>query len=162
MGTRGLIQIFDKSNTYKLALYGQWDHHRRSQGADILKFLNAFDNIQKLEDSLDKIQFLNDEEYKEIQPNEWVTLNQSEQLSNDYPGLSRDTGSDILDYIISDVEKVLTVDSSEFRDSRSCEGHYVINFHDGTLTCRDDQGTDIYSLNDLPKKFTIKNGDDEE
>ena len=127
MGTRHLIAV-KTGGEYKIAQYGQWDGYLSGQGVDVLKFLLSHD-LRTFEEKLSICRFLTDEEVDEI--NEKYGTNWKEY----YPQLSRDMGSDILEYVYKVNEPDLPlVNSITFaNDSLFCEWAYVIDFDSNTF-----------------------------
>jgi hypothetical protein len=103
MGTRNLICVV-KGGEYKVAQYSQWDGYLDGQGKTILEFLKAMDKPKFLK-ALDEVRWLSEAEVRAT----WVEAgdkpdNTSGLVSMDigdkhtamFPGLSRDTGAQIL------------------------------------------------------------------
>ena len=129
MGTRNLTVVKDKSGTTRIAQYGQWDGYPEHSGLKALDFLR--DEVLKntLLDRLTLVEFITDEELDTIyEP--FKTLDfENKAFLNEYPGLHRDTGIDILLAVASATETLKTIDNSDFRDDELfCEGIYEIDF----------------------------------
>jgi hypothetical protein len=138
MGTRNMTMVYDRNGELKVAQYGQWDGYPECTGRNVLNFLKTED-LRKFQDQLEKCRFITDEELKkawfdvgaDVEKNDgFVSLQASEDFSEKYPELSRDTGYDILWIILnSDKEEIGLKDRSNFvNDSLFCEWAYVIDF----------------------------------
>lgn len=113
MGTRSLICVV-KDNEYKVAQYSQWDGYPEGQGVKILKFIRE-NNIEEFKEKISKCSFVNGEEK--------------------YSYLNRDTGADILSFIIKDNDENIKLENSiDFaQDSLFCEWAYVIDLDKNTF-----------------------------
>jgi len=144
MGTRHLIVVIDDSGETKVAQYSHWDGYIEGAGIDILDFLKTTD-LKNFQKRLEKCEFLEDEEIDKI-------CNSCSNLKKEYPSMSRDTGSGILNFINDtinyfheeydfttkqkkkchfgkDLDSIPLADNFEFgHDSLFCEFAYVINF----------------------------------
>src|SRR3990172_10311927 len=104
MGTRHSTMVISKKEV-KIAQYGQWDGHCESAGVNILKFLRGA-NLKEFKNKVDKLKEYKESEVKKIwkdtgaDDSGWVGLDVSKKVSGSNPELSRDTGSDILTFIL--------------------------------------------------------------
>lgn len=125
MGTRHLIAVQYK-NEYKIAQYGQWDGYPSGQGVDILNFLLIEFNREKFIQALEKTCWLNLEK-------EYDKLKSDEEIFNERPYLSRDTGADILN-ILQNSDGLEVLNRIDFaKNSLFCEYAYVIDFDKNTF-----------------------------
>jgi hypothetical protein len=129
MGTRNLTIVKDKAGTTRVAQYGQWDGYPQHSGLKALDFLRDEILKENLIQRLTLVQFVSDEEcdtiYKSFDNTDW----ENKDFLNEYPGLHRDTGIDILLAVASATETLKTIDNSEFaKDTLFCEGIYEIDF----------------------------------
>jgi hypothetical protein len=109
-----------------VAQYGQWDGYLTGQGQTVQDFLKNYNrndflcNLQTtvfIDGEIDGLDELSEDEFHLI-----------------YPGLSRNTGADVLQ-VIETTSDVLLVDSYEFRkDTLFCEYHYYLNFDTDTIS----------------------------
>lgn len=142
MGTRGITEVIFE-NEIKVSQYGQWDHYPSGQGVTVFNFLRGADNISKLKNGITNHVFVPSESEYEgmVKPfsNEdgWMTMDQSEQFSKQYPSLTRDTGAGILEVIANAEGTIPLVLDTEFKnDELFCEGVYTINLDNETFTTR--------------------------
>lgn len=120
MGTRHLICIYIDGEC-KLAQYGQWDGYPEGQGSDIVKFLQQKDfSLDFFKERAKAITLYSEEEITK-------TIETNANWHNDYPWLSRDFGSDILDYVYNTNARVANNDPVFSADSLFCEWAYVID-----------------------------------
>ena len=57
MGTRNLTMVIDQKGKKKVAQYGQWDGYPSGVGANVLKFLENKELVEKLKTNLQKVRF---------------------------------------------------------------------------------------------------------
>jgi hypothetical protein len=158
MGTRGITEVI-YNDKIVVSQYGQWDHYPSGQGITILNFLSNPLNIDKLKNSLNLhlTYEASDDELKKIYANYFRedgmgSLEDGERFSKDYPSLTRDTGSGILEAIANTKDPMPLVLDKEFKDDRLfCEGVYTINLDDDTFTTRfnryqNDNDEDVLTL----------------
>lgn len=139
MGTRHLIGII-LDGEVKVANYGQWDGYPSGQGVDVLKFL-AKGITDDFREKVRGCSFISEEDLTAawvscgMPPgSEWVGLDVSEKFGKNFPHLSRDCGSDILDHIANSESGLQTRDSIAFAgDGLFCEWAYFVNLDDNTL-----------------------------
>jgi hypothetical protein len=151
MGTRNLTVVKDKTGTTRIAQYGQWDGYPEHSGLKALDFLR--DEVLKntLLDRLTLVEFITDEELDTIyEP--FKTLDfENKAFLNEYPGLHRDTGIDILLAVASATETLKTIDNSDFRDDELfCEGIYEIDFSTNKFISTYHGTTKEFFLENLP------------
>jgi hypothetical protein len=136
MGTRNLTMVISNEET-KISQYGQWDGYPEGNGITILNFLEQVD-LEKFKEKLNKVRFMNDQDDKKLEDflarigakDGWMNSGQSDLFKKEYPYLSRDVGSDILELIYKsdDGGEILLRDSTEFAgDGLFCEWAYVID-----------------------------------
>src|ERR1051325_11304557 len=58
MGTRGLLTVINKEGEIKVSQYMQWDSYPGGQGIDILRLIQNKETLDKLEESLSRVRFL--------------------------------------------------------------------------------------------------------
>ena len=144
MGTRNLTIIIHKGKNV-VAQYGQWDGYPNGQGKKALAFCRTIaksDARKKFIKKLSRCRWATDVEIKAAQNkvgiiDDWMNLDQAEQLNKLLPYLSRDNGAAVLDMIMKSKRKdgdVLLTDSTEFAaDSVFCEWAYVIDLDNRKL-----------------------------
>jgi hypothetical protein len=147
MGTRHLISVVH-NNEYKIAQYGQWDGYPSGQGVDVLKFCKEFladpCSLNIFLKQLDKVRFIDTDEYSKLwanigidlnQNNGYVTISQSDKFDAKYPYFSRDNSAKILNMIYnSSDDEILLTNSIDFAsDSLFCEWAYVVDLDKMTL-----------------------------
>jgi hypothetical protein len=135
MGTRNLTIVKDKTGTTRVAQYGQWDGYPQHSGIKTLDFLRDEILKENLLQRLTLVEFITDEEcdtiYKRFETTDW----ENKDFLNEYPGLHRDTGVDILLAVASATETLKTIDNSEFaKDDLFCEGVYGVDFSTNKFT----------------------------
>jgi hypothetical protein len=130
MGTRNLTIVKDKAGTTRIAQYGQWDGYPQHSGLKTLDFLRDEILKENLLQRLTLVQFITDEECDELyNASKSSTDWENKDFLNEYPGLHRDTGVDILLAVASATETLKTIDNSEFaKDELFCEGVYEVDF----------------------------------
>jgi hypothetical protein len=138
MGTRHVTAVFQTSQP-KIAQYGQWDGYPDGQGSNILEFLRK-SKIDKFKEQVAKCNFISPEEVKRrwvecgADPNsEWVGIDIAAKFKSKYPGLSRDTGSDILNMVYKGETYELQNSLDFVNDSLWCEWAYVIDLDKNTF-----------------------------
>lgn len=118
MGTRHLIAVAIDGE-YKVAQYGQWDGYFEGQGVDVLNFLKNVD-YNEFKNQVRNLSFLTKEDM--------VAINENDNWVRDFPWLSRDAGSDILNYVVNNNGNIKLKNSIGFAgDSLFCEYAYVID-----------------------------------
>lgn len=129
MGTRNLTVVKDNTGTSRVAQYGQWDGYPQHSGIRALEFLRDETLVENLRNRLTLVQFITDEELDTIYEPFKTTDFENKDFLNEYPGLHRDTGIDILLAVASATETLKTIDNTEFaKDDLFCEGIYEIDF----------------------------------
>lgn len=139
MGTRHFIGVV-KNGDFKIAQYGQWDGYPSGQGSKVLTFARDKDAVSKLRDAVDAVRFVTEEDWKETyaaigipEGQEWMDGDQADMLAKLYPGLTRDTGADILG-LVADGTVTVVGDARDFpKDSLFCEYAYVIDLDANTV-----------------------------
>ena len=141
MGTRG-ITIVILGGEPVVAQYGQWDHYPSGNGIVTLEFLQK-GILDKLREKLKVCHFITPEEQKGIDAfvksigsdNGWMTGEQAELYHKEYPYLTRDHGSHILELIAESTdESIMLHDQRDFvYDSLFCEYGYVIDLDKNTF-----------------------------
>lgn len=138
MGTRHLICVF-ADGEYKVAQYGQWDGYPEGQGIDCLEFLRDRRD-SRFEKNVKLCREFSGEEWKAIRKKYGeredgsMRLDDYDRMSKDYPQLSRDTSSDVLEMIqCSDGGLQLVRDLDFAADSLFCEWAYVIDIDHRTF-----------------------------
>ena len=152
MGTRNLTVVKDKTGTTRVAQYGQWDGYPSYSGVKALDFLRDKTLRENLLQRLTLVQFITDKECDELfnaseSSKDW----ENKEFLNEYPGLHRDTGIDILLAVASATETLKTIDNSEFaNDSLFCEGIYEVDFSTNKFTSNYNDIVIQYDLDSLP------------
>lgn len=125
MGTRHLIAV-KIDGEYKIAQYGQWDGYPEGQGLSVLRFFKTHDH-EIFIDKLKQCSFYTKEEIDSIYDN--INDSNVDDFFKNNRWLSRDAGSDILDYVYNSENGLKLVNSIDFAgDSLFCEWAYVIDF----------------------------------
>jgi hypothetical protein len=129
MGTRNLTVVKDNTGTTRVAQYGQWDGYPQHSGLKALDFLRDETLVENLRNRLTLVEFIDDQEAEVIWEGFEHDSNDPTKYTNEYPGLSRDTGIDILLAVASSTATLKTIDNSEFaKDTLFCEGIYEVDF----------------------------------
>jgi hypothetical protein len=129
MGTRNLTVVKDNTGTTRVAQYGQWDGYPSYSGVKALDFLRDETLVENLRNRLTLVEFIDDQEAEVIWEGFEHDSNDPTKYTNEYPGLSRDTGIDILLAVASATETLKTIDNLEFaKDTLFCEGIYEVDF----------------------------------
>lgn len=145
MGTRHIISV-KKDNQFKVFNYGQWDGYPAGQGKDILNLLSS-QNIKKLSDNLEHVEYVSDAQYQQLwlnigvdleACNGMVSMDKSDEFKDLYPQFSRDMGADIITYLI-ETEKPLLLPPSLGNGMVGtwCEWFYVIDLDENELAVFD-------------------------
>lgn len=125
MGTRNLTMV-QKDNQIKVAQYGQWDGYPSGQGVTILEFCRDKDKIEKLNNKLNEVKFLDQNEVDKI--NAKLERDDEETISLFYSFFSRDIGGKILANIINKQGNIGLINKFSFGyDSLFCEWAYCVN-----------------------------------
>jgi hypothetical protein len=146
MGTRSIICVFYRGR-FVIAQYSQWDGYPSGQGVTILKFISNPENIQRLKDGLQFIDYVGKEELKAIydqasamfmedQENGIRFLTYVYPMKRNWPSLSRDTGGEILEIIANaTAENRVQIDKDlEFvNNGLFCEWVYVVDLDQGVF-----------------------------
>lgn len=156
MGTRNLTKVIDKDGTLRVAQYGQWDGYPSAQGVNILEFISQYGMLDKIEKSLVKCRFVE----QQVIDNAWFAYEAQskwDELRKDFngfgiafPSLSRDTGSDILKVIVYSEDVALYNDSEFENDGLFCEGVYTLNYQTREFTSWFNGDTVTVSIDKLP------------
>lgn len=136
MGTRHLIAVI-KDGDYKIAQYGQWDGYPSGQGVEVLAFLRDND-LEDFSQKLELCQFGTEEDIekayeafitKHANGMSGMNLAQANEFAKSkFWYLGRDTGSNILQFVMSALDPILLKDSRDFvKDSLFCEWAYIID-----------------------------------
>ena len=151
MGTRNLTVVKDNTGINRVAQYGQWDGYPEHSGIVALEFLRNKTNLENLRNRLTLVEFIEDEEAEAIWEGFDHDYNDPTKYTNEYPGLSRDTGIDILLAVASATATLKTIDNSEFaKDTLFCEGIYEVDFSTNKFISIYDDNTVSYDLDELP------------
>jgi hypothetical protein len=140
MGTRNLTCII-KDGLFRVAQYGQWDGYPSGAGAYILNFLNNQDNIQLLENALERVKFYADGELEQkldkagMNCGIVVGSEQEREYQKQFFWTDRDLRYKILDALINRDDPIIMLDNQlDFAgDSLFCEWAYVIDLDQMTL-----------------------------
>jgi hypothetical protein len=152
MGTRNLTVVKDKTGTTRVAQYGQWDGYPSYSGVKALDFLRDEILVENLRNRLTLVEFITDKECDELfnaseSSKDW----ENKEFLNEYPGLHRDTGIDILLAVASATETLKTIDNSEFaKDELFCEGIYEVDFSTNNFISTYGGRTVEFDLDTLP------------
>jgi hypothetical protein len=165
MGTRSLTAVINREGEMKVAQYGQYDGYPSKVGADVLNFLLGDGNLEKLENALQRVRFLDPqgvdkdfiEEYDRNAP-EWVLGpdNRTESQKAWWRNFChRWIAAGVLSNIInSELEEIVLLDSRETATGDgSVEWSYVIDFSKMEFSVYEhtnELAIIIYSLLELP------------
>lgn len=128
MGTRNLTMV-QKGYEIKVAQYGQWDGYPSGQGVTILNFCRKKENLEKLEEKLNEVKFLDQNEIDKL--NLKLDNKDQETLARFNRLWSRDIGGAILYSIIDEQGEVGLINRMSFGyDSVFCEWAYCVNLDD--------------------------------
>lgn len=139
METPHIIKIVDKTGRIRINQYGQWDGYPSGQGLDILKFLSTH-VLDLFEMNVSKIHNIKEKDADMIEFHSFSTIN--------YPYLSRDCGSDILDMIYKNKVKFVRFATKEAKSF--CFGFYTINFKTNEFKSKFGKKIVTYHLDALP------------
>jgi hypothetical protein len=129
MGTRNLTVVKNLEGTTKVAQYGQWDGYPSYSGIKALEFLRDKVNRDNLLVELQNVEFIDDQEAEAIYEGFDHDYNDPTKYDLEYPGLTRNTGIDILKVVADSMKTIKTIDNSEFaKDTLFCEGLYEVDF----------------------------------
>lgn len=167
MGTRNLTMVIDQKGKKKVAQYGQWDGYPSGVGANVLKFLENKELVEKLKTNLQKVRFLKPkgkdkdfiESYDKNTP-EWSSDPDNrtpEQKRWFTTYCHRDLAEKVLTNIAqsSDEEIILINQESTAKAGGWVEYSYVVNFKENSFaihTYIDAPPMKVYSLSELPTK----------
>lgn len=132
MGTRNLICVV-QDGEFKVAQYAQFDGHPTRTGEKIRQFLvreYAEDKLKKFTAQIALTVEATEEALSEAY-DAMKTL--GDRWSRQYPQFSRDTGPDILDWILEEEAPAVNSQLSFGGESLFCEWAYVINLDECTL-----------------------------
>ena len=152
MGTRNLTLVKDNTGTTKIALYGQWDGYPEYSGLEALRFLRDKTNQENLRKNLPLVEFVSEEESDAT----WESFdhddNDPSKADAAMPGLTRNTGIQILQAIGSATNQTIKmIDNSDFRnDELFCEGIYEVDFSTNKFISTYHGHTVAYDLDTLP------------
>ena len=152
MGTRNLTVVKNLEGVTKIAQYGQWDGYPQHSGIKALEFLRDKVNRDNLLVELQNVEFITDKECDELYNSSKSSTDwENKEFLNEYPGLHRDTGVDILLAVASATETLKTIDNSNFRnDELFCEGVYEIDFSTNKFISTYHGTTKEFFLENLP------------
>jgi hypothetical protein len=151
MGTRNLTVVKNLEGTTKIAQYGQWDGYPEHSGIVALEFLRDKVNRDNLLVELQNVEFIDDQEAEAIYEEFDHDYNDPTKYDLEYPGLTRNTGIDILKIVANTMKPVKTIDNSEFaKDTLFCEGIYEVDFSTNKFISIYNDNTVSYDLDELP------------
>ena len=151
MGTRNLTVVKNLEGTTKIAQYGQWDGYPEHSGIVALEFLRDKVNRDNLLVELQNVEFIDDQEAEAIWEGFDHDSNDPTKYDLEYPGLTRNTGIDILKIVADTMKPVKTIDNSDFRnDELFCEGIYEVDFSTNKLISTYHGKTVEFDLDTLP------------
>ena len=145
MGTRNLTMVIDRQGNLKVSQYGQWYGYPSGQGVTILEFARNKENITKLENRFNIINFFNECNDIDKYINEFSNkkIKTKEDIYFFEKLTTKDLGGEILQSIIDlDLKnlpkemnnKIYLKNSIEFgKDSLMCEWAYCINLQTNKL-----------------------------
>ena len=111
MGTRHLT-VVKLDGEWKVAQYGQWDGYPEGQGITVLEFarkLQDHTTAEKFIQNLRKCRWLYRHEVVAI--NKKIENGEIKDLLREYPQFHRDTGAEILDYVLSQNKEEIVLES---------------------------------------------------
>jgi hypothetical protein len=150
MGTRNLTVVKNLEGVTKIAQYGQWDGYPQHSGIKALEFLRDKVNRDNLLVELQNVEFITDKECDELYNSSKSSTDwENKEFLNEFPGLHRDTGIDILSVVANTMKPIKTIDNSEFaKDTLFCEGIYEVDFSIDKF---------ISTYNGITKEFFLEN-----
>lgn len=104
MGTRNLTAVY-LDGQYKVAQYGQWDGYPEGQGITALTFLRDKMDLELFKEALRNSSYIPSEELTALwkqygaDENGWITMEDSDRMTEDHPEFSRNTGAGILEMV---------------------------------------------------------------
>lgn len=147
MGTRHLTAVVMNKKVV-VAQYGQWDGYPSGQGSTVTDFIKdrlmkkfaKGTGLDKFKKALKECRFLSTEEIKKSwtdsgasPDSDMVTMDIADRHKASYPGLSRDTGAEVLGLIYAG-EVTGLMNSWDFgADSLFCEYAYVLDLDNKVL-----------------------------
>ena len=131
MGTRHITTII-KNWEVKLAQYGQWDWYPSGQWKNLLNILKKVD-IKKLSEITDELVEVTQEDYDAI--NKKIDEDKSFDWHKDFPEYSRDTWTEIIDYIYSKWVRKVQIDREMLKPNIWIEWTFEINFDKNKYIC---------------------------
>ncbi len=140
MGTRHLTMVY-LDGEYKIAQYGQWDGYPDYTGVRILRFLRDTMQREVFERNIRATQALTEQQVEDIKKmfrkkhESGMTWTEYNVFTLEYPSLSRDTGSEILEILQNSKSGVVPVykDLNFAADSLFCEWGYVVDLDNNTF-----------------------------
>jgi hypothetical protein len=151
MGTRNLTIVKDNTGTTRVAQYGQWDGYPQYSGVKALDFLRDKTLVENLRNRLTLVEFIDDQEAEAIYEGFDHDYNDPTKYDLEYPGLTRNTGIDILLAVASATATLKTIDNSEFaKDDLFCEGIYGVDFSTNKFISTYGGRTVEFDLDTLP------------
>ena len=112
VGTRHLT-VAKIDGAYKIAQYGQWDGYPEGQGLTVLAFAHKLKDIEVTEQfkrNLRRCRWL--DKYEAEKLNEQIGNGIIHNLLREFPQYHRDTGADILDFVLSSTSKEIVLENS--------------------------------------------------
>jgi len=139
MGTRGLTAVV-LDGEYKVAQYGQWDHYPTGQGVNICRFISETMDLDRFKQAVRECKWISEEVRKQAwvdcgaEPDaKSVPMDVSRRFAHQYPHLSRDAGSKVLEMIQDNGARLLQDDLEFAADSLFCEYAYVLDLDNEVL-----------------------------
>jgi|ERR1051325_868049 hypothetical protein len=150
MGTRGLLTVINKEGEIKVSQYMQWDSYPGGQGIDILRLIQNKETLDKLEESLSRVRFLDvdgrDKQFVDAFDNTNPRTPEQEYWYNTF--LHRDLGHRIIENIINVGGEIILQE----QNSTWCEYFYTVDFQKREFQCVsvNSEPSQNFSLDDLP------------
>lgn len=146
MGTRHLT-VVRLGGKYKIAQYGQRDGYQEGQGITVLEFVHKLKNgcLEHFKNNLQKCRWITDDERKELEYK--VNYGLLKNWKKVYPQFHRDTGAEILDFVLKSTSEIVLADSFDFAfDHTWCEYIWCIDLDNNVfgLYVGDDENKALY------------------
>lgn len=128
MGTRNLTMVY-LDGEYKIAQYGQWDGYPEGQGMTCLNFARKLAVDKVKETFIEKLRALQEYTQADIDDiNKRIESGELKKWKEVYPALSRDTGGEILDFILgAPLGEKVNISINFAADSLFCEWGWLID-----------------------------------
>jgi hypothetical protein len=140
MGTRNLVMV-QLDGKLVISQYGQWDGMPEGQGAGVVEFLHGLskEKMEQFKANLRTVRPITEEELKQYwkdagaDDSGFVNMRVSSKFQDMHPQLSRNCGSDILKYVLTNKNLPVSLDETFMYDSLFCEWAYLVDLDNNVL-----------------------------